>query len=255
LHPADDLPLWAAATLALDEPEDAAVLDAIGSALDGRRLLREELADEVARRAGEWTREKIGSGWGYFIGSASRTGRLCHGPPRGSKVTFVRTDQWVGWRDVDPDKALKQAFRRFLETYGPAGPRELAGWFGIKPAVVPALPEVRVKPGRVRGPLRLLPEYDCYVMGFRERQQLVPENVRAQGKAHPKGRFEGIAAVPTVLVDGVVAGIWRRAKKGKRVEIAVEPARRLTKQERGELEAEAERIGAFLGVEPALTVG
>jgi hypothetical protein len=255
LHPADDLPLWAAATLALDEPEDAAVLDAIGSALDGRRLLREELADEVARRAGEWTREKIGSGWGYFIGSASRTGRLCHGPPRGNKVTFVRTDQWVGWRDVDPDKALKQAFRRFLETYGPAGPRELAGWFGIKPAVVPALPEVRVKPGRVRGPLRLLPEYDCYVMGFRERQQLVPENVRAQVKAHPKGRFEGIAAVPTVLVDGVVAGIWRRAKKGKRVEIAVEPARRLTKQERGELEAEAERIGAFLGVEPALTVG
>ena len=254
LHPADDLPLWAAAMRAFGDPEDGEVIDAIGNALDGRCLLREELADEVARSAGEWTREKIGSGWGYFIGEASRVGKLCHGPPRGNKVTFVRTDQWVGWREIDPARALKQVTRRFLETYGPAGPPQVAGWFGIKRAAVPALPEVKVTPGRARGPLRLLPEYDCYVMGFREREQLVPENVRERIKTHPKGRFEGVAAVPTVLIDGVVAGIWRRAKKGKKVEIAVEPARRLTKQERGELEAEAERIGTFLGVEPVLSV-
>jgi hypothetical protein len=254
LHPAGDLPLWAAAARALAEPEDARVVDAIGKALDGRCLLREELAEEVAKDAGEWTREKIGSGWGYFIGPASQIGKLCHGPPRGNKVTFVRTDQWIRWRDLDPGRALKQACRRFLETYGPAGRRELAGWLAVKPAAVPALPEVKVEPGRARGPLRLLPEYDCYVMGFREREQLVPENVRARIRSHPKGRFEGIAAVPTVLVDGVVAGTWRRGKKGKRVELAVEPARRLTKQEREELEAEAERIGAFLGVEPVLTV-
>jgi hypothetical protein len=55
-----------------------------------------------------------------------------------------------------------------------------------------------------------------------------------------------------VLVDGVVAGIWRRARKGKRVEIAVEPAARL---DRAELEAEVERIGKFLGAEPALRLG
>jgi hypothetical protein len=61
LHPADDLPLWAAAARAVSEPEDAAVLDAIADALDRRCLLREELADEVAKRAGEWTREKVGS--------------------------------------------------------------------------------------------------------------------------------------------------------------------------------------------------
>jgi hypothetical protein len=252
LHPADDLPLWAAATRAVSEPEDPAVLDAIADALDGRCLLREELADEVAERAGEWTREKIGSGWGYLIGSAAAEGKLCHGPPRGSKVTFVRTDQWVGWRDVDPGEALAEVARRFLETYGPAGPRQFAQWFGMKPAEAPPPPEVKVEPAKAPGPLRLLPEYDCYVMGFREREQLVPENVRERVKSHPKGRFEGIAAVPTVLVDGVVAGIWRRVRKGKKMEIAVEPARRLDK---AELEAEAERIGKFLGAEPALRVG
>ena len=252
IHPADDLPLWAAAVRAVSEPEDPAVLDAIAAALDGRCLLREELADEVAKRSGEWTREKIGSGWGYLISSAAIEGKLCHGPPRGNKVTFVRTDQWVGWRDVDPDEALAEAARRFLETYGPAGPRQFAGWFGLKPNESPPLPEVQVEPGAEPGPLRLVPEYDCYVMGFRERDQLVPDKVRERVKSHPKGRFEGIAAVPTVLVDGVVAGTWRRARKGKRVEIAVEPTRRL---DRAELEAEVERIGKFLGAEPRLRVG
>ena len=154
LHPADELPLWAALTRATGELEDADVLDAIADGLDGQCLLREELADAVARQAGEWTREKINSGWGYLIGSAAAVGKLCHGPPRGAKVTFVRTDQWIGWRDIDPQQALAEACRRFLATYGPAGPRELAGWLGIKPAEVPALPEVKVKSVRARGPLR-----------------------------------------------------------------------------------------------------
>ena len=255
LHPADDLPVWAAAARALSDPEDAAVLDAIADALNGRCLLREELADEVAKRAGEWTREKISSGWGYFIGSAAAEGRLCHGPPRGNKVTFVRTDQWIEWRDVDPDEALAEICRRFLKTYGPAGARELAAWLSVKPGEVPPLPEVKAGPGRTPGPVRLLPEYDCYVMGFRERDQLVPEKLRERIKSHPKGRFEGIAAVPTLLIDGVVAGIWRRAKKGKKVEIAVEPARRLHPAEREAVNAEAKRIGAFLGAEPAIRIG
>ena len=269
LHPADELPLWAAATRAvglpwyeqyeLDEAQGAEVIEAIGDALDDRCLLRAELTDEVAKRAGEWTREWIGSGWGYIIGSAAAVGKLCHGPPQGTKVTFVRTDQWIGWRKVDPDEALAEVCRRFLSTYGPAGPSQFAGWFGIKAAearpLFESLPEVKVEPEAASGPLRLLTEYDCYVMGFREREQLVPPKVRERLKTHPKGRFEGIAAVPTLLVDGVIAGLWRRAKRGKKVEIVVEPARRLSKGERGQLEAEAERIGAFLGAEPKLRVG
>ena len=266
LHPADELPLWLAAKRAVDPPwyeqygvdesQGAAVLDAIGEALDGRALLREELADEVAQRAGEWTRDWIGSGWGHIIGAAAAVGRLCHGPPQGTKVTFVRTDQWIGWRDVDPEQALAEACRRFVGTYGPAGPRQFAEWFGMKASEArplfesPAANEVERAP--TPGPLRLLPEYDCYVMGFRERQQLLPEAVREQLKVHPRGRFEGIAGVPTLVIDGVVAGLWRRAKRGKRVEIVVDPVRRLSAGERRQLKGEAERIGAFLGVEPVL---
>jgi hypothetical protein len=58
-----------------------------------------------------------------------------------------------------------------------------------------------------------------------------------------------------VIVDGVAAGLWERKKRGKRVELQVAPSRRLTKGQRADLHAETERIGAFVGLEPVLTVG
>jgi hypothetical protein len=57
-----------------------------------------------------------------------------------------------------------------------------------------------------------------------------------------------------VLVDGIAAGLWERKKRGQRLELQVRLARRLAKARRTELEREAERLGAFLGLEPVLSV-
>jgi hypothetical protein len=58
-----------------------------------------------------------------------------------------------------------------------------------------------------------------------------------------------------LLVDGVTAGLWERKKRGKRIELRVTPVRRLTRAQRAELDREAERVGAFLGLEPVLAYG
>ena len=76
--------------------------------------------------------------------------------------------------------------------------------------------------------------------------------MRRQVAAHGKGRYEGPAGTPFLVVDGLCAGIWRRRRTSKGVELTVEPARPLTKAERAGLEEEAERIGAFLGLQPLL---
>ena len=102
--------------------------------------------------------------------------------------------------------------------------------------------------------MRLLPEYDVYVMGFRERDQLVPQRVRELVAEHGRGRYEGPAGVRFVLVDGVAAGLWERRKRGKRIELQVRLARPLRKSRRSELQHEAEQIGAFFDLEPVLTV-
>jgi hypothetical protein len=162
--------------------------------------------------------------------------------------------------------------RRFLRTYGPARPSDFGEWFAFKTAearqifdeLSGELEEVSVE-GRGShvlagdgtfpelGPtVRLLPEYDVYVMGFRERDEFVPQAVRDLIASHGRGRYEGPAGVRLVLVDGVAAGLWERRKRGKRIELDVRLAGGPGKAIRTGLEREAERIGTFLGLEPVL---
>jgi hypothetical protein len=102
--------------------------------------------------------------------------------------------------------------------------------------------------------VRLLSEYDVYVMGFRERDQLVPQPVRDLIAGHGRGRYEGPAGVRLVVVDGIAAGLWERRKRGKRLELDVRLTRALAKSRRAELEREAERLAAFLALEPVVSV-
>lgn len=252
IHPADELSLWTSALRAVEDEEDAAVTAAIGEALRGRRLTREELADAVVERVGPGPRERLASGWGWFLGDAAAAGLLCFGPPEGAKVTFVHVEDWLGPQPVwEPEEALREVARRYAHAYAPAGLRQLREWLAAKVDV--DVPEAALEPV-ADSCIRLLPEYDPYVMGFREREHLVPPEVRAQVSAHGKGRYEGPAGTPFLVVDGLTAGIWRRRKTAKRIELTVEPARLLSAAERKEVEAEAERIGLFLGLEPRLTI-
>jgi hypothetical protein len=295
LHPAEELPLWHAARRAvlgsadtglpawpdpagvvhpaLEAGDVAAVRAAVWEVLDGRCLLRDELAEEVVQRVGAAPRERLRSGFAFFLDE------LCQGPPQGSRITLVRPDQWIdGWQEVtDLEGALREACRRFLRTYGPARPTDFREWCGsaaFKAADARALfdnlgdelEEVHVADracfvlggdrsfAEPRHQVRLLPEYDAYVMGFRERDELVPQPVRDLVAGHGRGRYEGPAGVRFVLVDGIAAGLWERRKRGKRLELDVRLARRIPKADREELEKEAERLGAFLGLEPVLTI-
>jgi DNA glycosylase AlkZ-like len=295
LHPVEELPLWFAARRAvlrsvdrglpawrdpagadhpaLDADDAEAVRAAVWQALDGRCLLREELAEEVAKHVRGAPRERLRSGFAFFLGE------LCQGPPQGGRITLARPDQWLeGRQEVeDEDEALREVCRRFLRTYGPARPVDFAEWFA-SPAfkvtearalfdeLASELDEIDVGGRRSfvlagdrsfpepSGQVRVLPEYDVYVMGSRERDRLVPEPVRGLVASHGRGRYEGPAGVRFVLVDGIAAGLWERRRRGKRLELRVRLARRLRRAERGELQREAERIGAFLGLEPMLDV-
>jgi len=294
LHPADELPLWYAAARAVSpaEPDEKAWVDpngelhpalgpddvneiraAVLDALDGRCLLREELAADVVQRVGPKARGRLLSGFAFFGGAD-----LCQGPPQGSKITLARPDQWVEqWEEVDEQEALCEVCRRYLRTYGPATPKNFREWFTSRQFTPPdaralfdsignelEAVDVDGHPAFVllgdtdfpppEASIRLLPEYDVYVMGFRERDQFVPEEARRQVAAHGRGKYEGPAGVRFLMIDGVAAGLWARKKRGKRIELEVTPSRKLTRAERAGVSAEAERIGAFLGLEPALTV-
>jgi hypothetical protein len=60
--------------------------------------------------------------------------------------------------------------------------------------------------------------------------------------------------VRLVLADGIAAGLWERRKRGRRIELEVRLPRRPSKATRAALADEAARIGAFLGLQPVLSV-
>jgi hypothetical protein len=241
------------------------ILEAVGDALSGRPLTREQLADKVAQRAGPQARERLLSGWGELLKPAAFQGSLISGPPRGKGVTFVRPDRWLGgWELPESELAWREIVRRYLHAYGPASREEFARWWGMQPATAgrilrasaEGLVQVEVEGDRAWAlaedlagmaaagpglPLRLLPGFDVYVAGTRPRASLVEEQF--QERVFRKAGWIS----PVVLVDGMAAGVWGHERTGGRVQVTVEPFRRLTAEQRRQLGEEADRLGAFLG--------
>jgi hypothetical protein len=274
LHTSGDISLWkslpligsrwreprwlAAQRLTLAEAERLrdqvlAVLD------DGEPRTRAEIGAAIGGAAGA---QIAADSWGHFLAPASDS--LCHGPPRGRNVTFVRCDRWIeGWRTLDSRDAQLEVCRRYLATYGPARRDELEHWLAWRlPDEVwdeLGLEEVDVDgyrtfvlpgdafPDRVPAGVRLLWHYDVYVVACHPRDHLIPEQ-------RERVFLRGAGPHPTLLVDGRVAGLWKRTQRGRRIECRVEPFHRLTRAQTVELAGEAARVAATFGAEPLLEI-
>jgi Winged helix DNA-binding domain len=164
---------------------------------------------------------------------------------------------------ADPGAELA---RRFLRAYGPARPKLLADWAGLASShaqalwerageLVPvdlagtrawALAEDRralADDSRPEG-VRLLPNLDP-LSAARDRELFVPDPELR------KRIWRRLGGPGMVLAGGRPAGLWRPAKKTKRLVVTVEALVELTGADRDELAAEAERIAPFRGAERA----
>jgi hypothetical protein len=156
--------------------------------------------------------------------------------------------------EVDPRDARLELARRYLHVFGPTTPGAFAQWAGIKPragagtfeALGGSLTPVRTPIGDAwilasdersfradvgaAAPARLLPSGDAYflVQGV-ERELLVPDAGRGGSLWTPRV-WPG-----AVLIDGDIAGTWRRAD----ATVGIQPWRRLSRAARAAVEAEA----------------
>jgi Winged helix DNA-binding domain len=164
-------------------------------------------------------------------------------------------------RRNDPGAELA---RRFLRAYAPARPKLLAEWAGVAGSHAAALWERAgpLAPVNVDGTkawalaedapalldqpkasgVRLLANLDPLHAG-RDRELLVVD-------AAVRKRIWTVLGGPgAVLVGGEIRGLWRAAKKGRKLVVSVEPLGKLTASATDELAAEAERIAPFRGAE------
>jgi hypothetical protein len=286
LMPADDLPLyvevlgqrWDSVPASwlrghgITREHFEAIVENVPRALDGRPCTREELADRLAEFAGADVRDLLLSGWGALLKPSAHRGDLCFGPNRGRNVTFVRPDRWLdGMRRVEPEEATREVLRRYLSAYGPSTADDVGRWLGVRGAAPKRLlatlgdelADVRIgartgtllaahlealSDARAPRSVRLLPAFDPYVVGARPRDDFVdqrdePAIFRSQGWISP-----------VLLVDGQAAGVWAHERRGRVVEVRVEPFARLPPRVRRALSEEAQRLGAFLGGPAKLSV-
>jgi uncharacterized protein YcaQ len=287
--PAEDLPLWMAALgnrryweskewldqERLTANEASAIFDTVHDVLGETGSTRAEIADAVVTRLGTRFRPKIASMWGELLAPLMYMGKMCFGPSVGANVTFVRADKWVRrWPRLDPEEAMRELVRRFLRAYGPTTLDGIARWFGMNPATFRALlrslePEAvevtiegrkawklareRRVPRRTSSSVRLLAQYDCYVIGSHPRDTITHEAARAEIRSYKRGQWEGVVGVPVLLVDGMVSGVWERRERAGRIEIGVRPSVRLTAAQKRGVAAEVARIGRFFGRDATLT--
>jgi hypothetical protein len=283
--PADDLALYVAVLRPRPEgPGDAwlrlrgvtreqyeAIVENVPRALDGRPRTREWLADRLAELAGPDVREAVLFSWGGVLKQSARFGDLCFGPPRGRNVTFVRPDRWLRRTlRADPDEAGRDFVRRFLAAYGPASAVDFGRWIedptkakALLRASADELAEVDVegrpalaltsdlavlaRSRRPRG-IRLLPAFDQYVTGPRPREAFVPSD-------HiPRVYGQQGSVSPVLLVDGRAAGTWSHERRGGAVRVEVEPFQALRPKVRKALMGEVERLAAFMGGSPELSL-
>jgi hypothetical protein len=192
-------------------------------------------------------------------------GVVCYGPDRGREPTFVRADAWIpGWQDLPPLRAEDLLLRRYLGAYGPSTTTDFALWAGITLTEAraiwrraePDLALVDVEGWMASilredlGPLaqaeraaplvHLLPYFDTFLLGHRERDHLVASEHKARVY-----RNQGWIA-PTVLVAGRVAAIWEQSRAGDRLQVKVTPFAPLSRAVTASLRAEVEDLARFL---------
>lgn len=251
--------------LGLDEATFDRSKEVFARALQGgQQLTRDDMLQALAQ-AGIATTGQRGY---HLLGRAAQDGLICFGAPRGKQQTFVLLDEWVPKSGgLTHDEALAELTTRYFTSHGPATAQDLMHWSGLTAAEVKTglgaagqmlthatigdrvywLPRETPAPSSSAPAVHLLPGFDEYVLGYRDRRAVLDPVHAPRVCPGSSGMFH-----PTLVIDGQVTGVWQRTLKKAAVVIEVAPFRPLTPAENQALSAAAERYGAFLGRAVAL---
>ncbi|MFL5649616.1 MAG: winged helix DNA-binding domain-containing protein [Chloroflexota bacterium] len=161
-------------------------------------------------------------------------------------------------RSADTAESVRWLVRRYLEGFGPATMADIAQFGTIyRPPVQRALTELREELVEFEGPddatlydvpggviptddtaaaPRLLPMWDSALLAYKDRSRIVPPAYRTVVM-----RSNG-DVLPTLLVDGFVAGVWRPVEDG----IEATAFRQLSEGEWTGIDDEARSLLTFL---------
>jgi len=206
---------------------------------------------------------------GYFMMSAELDGVICSGARRGKQFTYALLEERVHpVKPMERDEALAELISRYFSTRGPATLQDFTWWSGLTMADAKMgvemvksqfgheelngqtywFPEYS-SPVKMKSPIvYLLPNYDEYFIGFKDRSAIGEVARRAGIKGDDPALIAHI-----IIMDGQIVGGWRRTLKRDEVLVETSLITKLTEAEKHAITDAAERFGRFLGL-PVLLI-
>ena len=239
----------------------------IGKALAGGEAMTRVDLGEHLRRA------KIradGLTLNYLVMHAELEGLICSGPRRGRQFTYMLLDERVpASRPLDRDEAIAELTKRYFVSHGPASVRDFVWWSGLtvklaRQGIEAAGPDLQQRTidgitywgfqrrADVRAPRHsafLLPNYDEYLIAYKDRGAVVDPDRAANIVARSGGAFPH-----HLIIDGRLAGSWQRTVDPASVVVEVVPYRPLTPTQQRAVAGAADCYGEFLGLPASMRI-
>ena len=230
----------------------------------GKQLTRVELASSL-QQAGIATVGELRMG--YIMMRAELDGIVCSGARRGKQFTYALLEERVPpVPKLERDEALVELVRRYFTSRGPATVKDFMAWSGLTMADVkrgiellkPKLEhevidgqaywfaEASSPPKAASKTAHLLPIYDEYVMGYKDRSAMLGEMAR-ENPAAGSIAFDNI-----IVMDSTLAGSWKRTLSKSEVLVETNFNVALTKTEQRAVAEAVERYGKFLDLSPVM---
>lgn len=240
-------------------------------------LTRAELRMVFARGKVDAEGERLS----HILGRAELEGLLCSGRPRGRQPTWTQLARWAaplprtfassgassgdrsGGATIDRAAAAAELARRYFTTRGPATLDDFVWWSGLTVAEaragldgVSASLVAETYGGRTTWrsdrraakptspSVHLLPAFDEYFVAYRHRDAVV-------APAHARRLNAGGGMLsPSVVIDGKIAGLWRRTLGPKQtVSVTTKLFTPPTPDQRARIDDAIQRYTRFLGRE------
>jgi hypothetical protein len=248
--------------LELDEAVFSRSNTLLEKALQGRQYLTRAELGAILQRAGIETQDSLRLT--YLVVRAELDAILCSGPRRGKQFTYALLEERTpNTRILDHDEALAELTRRYFTGHGPATLQDFAWWsgltiadakLGLETAASQLIEEVideqtywLAEPKMVTTvpspAVHLLPNYDEYIIGYKDRSAAF--DVHDTKMENPR---DNIVFNHTILIEGRVAGTWKRSFSKSQILLEVKPFARLNPDEEAALTTAAQRYGEFHGL-------
>lgn len=225
----------------------------IGKALaGGQQLTRAQLSAHLKKARINTDDIRLG----FYLMEAEVDGLICSGGREGKQFTYALLEERVPAAPMlDKDASIGELAARYFTTRGPATVYDFAWWSGLTVTQAQRGLEMNkhrfdhtiargqaywfpagLEPARRRPSVFLLPAFDEYTVAYRDRADILPHDVKAQ-------TFHGLK--PVLLVNGQVAGTWKRTEGRREILLEVQLLEALGLGARKLLDAAASRYARF----------